>query len=84
MVIDSIKSEVRQLETSTTTLARQLENADDELRQQFLDFLNVRLALSSLRKSVSGRDNSTGRFLVVPRSSNVLSSVVVHYASVGV
>lgn len=40
VVIDSIKSDVRQLETSINTLTRQLENADDELKQQFLDFVN--------------------------------------------
>ena len=83
VVIDGIKSEVRQLETSTNTLTRQLENADDELKQQFLDFLNVSFALSSLRQSFSGRVNSASRFLVFQRSNDAQSSVVVHNSTTG-
>ena len=40
-MVDALTSEVKQLENSTQKLNKQVQNADDDLKEQFEEFIEV-------------------------------------------
>ena len=41
LMVDALTSEVKQLENSTQKLNKQVQNADDDLKEQFEEFIEV-------------------------------------------